>query len=70
MTINTPRHILEETRLSTGRLLQLSKYGHRHTVILGSLQPMEAPTLHQGLLKAEALQIYADYLQSDVMETA
>ncbi len=54
--------------LSDGKKVWLSKHGHKYTVMLSFAGLFEKPELHMGLKKNEALKIYTDYIESDMMD--
>ena len=64
----------ECTHLSDGRMLRMTKYRDGrtwfYTVMLGGLELLEAPTLHQDLTKDDAYRVYGDYIRADVLELA
>ena len=59
---------IESTHLSDGSLLELTRTGRNYRVMLASPAMFEAPLIKFGLNKAQAYEIYADFIKCDVLE--
>lgn len=60
--------IIESCHLSTGQLMQITKFGHKYSFMLASIELLVAPNLLLGLNKADAYNAYNTHLQADVLE--
>ena len=62
--------IIESCHLSTDQLMQISKFGHKYSFMIASLDFQTAPDLLLGLNKADAYDAYNAHLRADVLEVS
>ena len=60
--------IVESCHLSSGQLMQISKFGHKYSFMIASLDFQIALDLLLGLNKADAYEAYETHLRADVLE--
>ena len=59
---------IESTHLSTGQLMEITKFNRKYSFMLASTELLVAPELVIGITKSEAYKLYTDILKADVLD--
>ena len=59
---------LPSLKLSDGGILEIRRFGRRHTIMRSYPEPHTAPDLYRDLLLNDAIVKFAELLREDVME--